>query len=164
MRLTSENFEDGDFLGPDHLLSTDFGFGCNGKNLSPQLSWSDAPSGTESFAITCYDPDAPTGSGFWHWIIVNLPADTHTLEVGAGNPEKKLLPPEALEVITDFGRPGYGGPCPPEGDNVHRYIFTVYAVGTKELPVDESTPQAMVRFMLNAHTIERKYLIGLAKR
>ena len=90
------------------------GFGCTGQNVSPSLSWSGAPAGTKSYALTMYDPDAPTGSGFWHWVVVNLPADTRELKLDAGNPKAGLLPKGALQTRTDFGAPGYGGPCPPD--------------------------------------------------
>ena len=129
MTLTSANFSDGDYLGNDHILAESYGFGCAGGNLSPQLSWSGAPEGTKSFALTCFDPDAPTGSGFWHWVVVNIPPDVTALEAGAGS-AGGTLPAGALQVRTDFGVPGYGGPCPPEGDHPHRYIFTLFAVST----------------------------------
>ena len=128
MYLTSNDFADGDYLGEVHVLSADFGFGCAGGNQSPHLAWSDVPEGTETLAVTCYDPDAPTGSGFWHWVVVNLPADTTELAAGAGSAGGSL-PDGALQVRTDFGQPGYGGPCPPQGDHPHRYLFTVHAVG-----------------------------------
>ncbi|MEM7467015.1 MAG: YbhB/YbcL family Raf kinase inhibitor-like protein [Pseudomonadota bacterium] len=162
--LTSESFGEGDYLGTDHVLSEAFGFGCSGGNLSPQLSWSNVPEGTESFAVTCYDPDAPTGSGFWHWVVANIPASVTSLDLGAGDPNSGKMPAGALEVRTDFGAPGYGGPCPPEGMHVHRYIFTVHACSLKELPVTADTSAAIVGFYLNFNTIEKASLIGLFKR
>ena len=125
--VSSKSFKDGDYLPKDFILSADFGFGCAGGNQSPHLAWSGAPSGTKSFAVTCYDPDAPTGSGFWHWLVVNIPANVTELAAGAGSAGGKL-PAGALTTRTDFGAPGYGGPCPPEGDHPHRYLFTVVAV------------------------------------
>src|SRR6516165_740766 len=116
MKLTSQSFKDGDYLAEKHILSAEFGFGCAGGNQSPQLSWSSAPEGTKSFAITCFDPDAPTGSGFWHWLIVNIPPNVTELALDAGNPKAPQLPRGALQTRTDFGTPGYGGPCPPAGD------------------------------------------------
>ena len=110
LTLVSNSFRDGETLKMDHILSADYGFGCGGANKSPQLAWSGAPEGTRSFAITCFDPDAPTGSGFWHWVVVNIPAGTTELELGAGNPKAGLLPQGALMTRTDFGVPGYGGP------------------------------------------------------
>lgn len=164
MTLTSASFNEGDLLGTDHILSEAFGFGCSGGNLSPQLSWSGAPAGTESFALTCFDPDAPTGSGFWHWVVANIPADVTSLPLGAGDPASGLMPAGALEVRTDFGKPGYGGPCPPQGANVHRYIFTLHAVGMKTLPVTADTSAAIVGFYLNFNTLEKVSLIGLYRR
>ena len=109
--VTSNSFKDGEYLPNDFILSTDFGFGCAGGNKSPHLKWSGAPAGTRSFAVTLYDPDAPTGSGFWHWLVVNIPADVSELAEGAGS-RGGNLPAGALHTRTDFGAPGYGGPCP----------------------------------------------------
>src|SRR5882757_3813078 len=92
LTLTSTSFKEGATLGMEHILSTEFGFGCSGGNKSPQLSWSGAPAGTKSFALTCFDPDAPTGSGFWHWLVVNLPSTVTELTLGAGNPKLAKLP------------------------------------------------------------------------
>ncbi|MEE9210271.1 MAG: YbhB/YbcL family Raf kinase inhibitor-like protein [Kiloniellales bacterium] len=163
MTLISADFSDGDYLGNDHILSEAYGFGCAGGNVSPQLSWSGAPDGTKSFALTCFDPDAPTGSGFWHWVVVNIPPDIASLEAGAGSPGGSL-PAGALQVRTDFGAPGYGGPCPPEGDHPHRYIFTVFAVSIEELPVTADTAAAVVGFNLNFNTLAKASLMGLYKR
>ncbi len=104
------------------------GFGCNGTNISPELRWSGAPSTTKSFAVTLYDPDAPTGSGWWHWVIVNVPPTTTFLPRNAGDPKMGLAPPGTIQIRTDFGTVGYGGPCPPQGDRPHRYVFTIFAV------------------------------------
>ena len=164
LTVRSESFNEGEMLGVDHVLSEAFGFGCTGKNLSPHLSWSDVPEGTESFAVTCFDPDAPTGSGFWHWVVANIPPSVTELPLGAGDPEAGKMPDGALEVRTDFGKPGYGGPCPPEGVNIHRYIFTVHAVGMKSLPVTADTSAAVVGFYLNFNTIEKASLIGRFRR
>lgn len=162
--LTSENFNDGDYLGPAHVLSESYGFGCAGENKSPQLSWDNVPEGTESFAVTCYDPDAPTGSGFWHWVLVNIPAAVRSLDLDAGNPDGGASPAGALEVRTDFSAPGYGGPCSPEGSHPHRYIFTVHAVGTARLAVTADTSAAVVGFMLHFNTVAKTTLMGLFKR
>ncbi|WP_428623586.1 YbhB/YbcL family Raf kinase inhibitor-like protein [Sedimenticola sp.] len=162
--LTSESFADGEMLGCKHILSETYGFGCKGDNLSPQFSWSGTPEGTQSYALTCFDPDAPTGSGFWHWVVVNIPTDVTALELGAGDPTRGTLPKGALQVRTDFGAPGYGGPCPPEGENVHRYIFTLHAVSLKELPVTADTSAAVVGFNLHFNTLEKASLIGLYRR
>ena len=161
MTLTSASFGDGDYLGMDHVLSEQFGFGCAGRNVSPQLSWANPPGGTRSFALTCFDPDAPTGSGFWHWIVVNIPPDVTSLTAGASGAG---LPAGALETRTDFGPPGYGGPCPPEGDHPHRYLFTLHAVGLDSLPVESETSGAVVGFYLHFNTLEKVSLMGLFKR
>ena len=161
--LTSESFNDGDYLANDHFLSEAYGFGCAGGNLSPQLSWSGAPEGTKSFALTCFDPDAPTGSGFWHWVVVNIPANAASLALGAGSGGGSM-PAGALQTRTDFGAPGYGGPCPPEGDHPHRYLFTLHAVGLDSLPVEADTSAAVVGFMLNFNTLAKASLMGLCKR
>lgn len=162
MQLVSNDFADGDYLAAAHILSEDYGFGCSGGNQSPHLAWSGAPEGTGSFAITCYDPDAPTGSGFWHWLAVNVPADVTELPTGAGS-SGGALPAGTLQTRTDFGAPGYGGPCPPEGDHPHRYIFTVHAVdGT--LPVEADTSAAVVGFNLHFSTLAKATLMGLYKR
>ncbi len=100
------------------------GFGCSGANVSPQLSWQNAPQGTKSFVLTVYDPDAPTGSGWWHWVVYDIPASTKELPQGAGS-GKAPLPDGAKQGRTDFGAPGFGGACPPPGDKPHRYVFTV---------------------------------------
>ncbi|MEQ8230259.1 MAG: YbhB/YbcL family Raf kinase inhibitor-like protein [Gammaproteobacteria bacterium] len=162
--LTSESFNEGEVLASQHVLSEAFGFGCKGGNLSPQLAWRGAPADTQSFAVTCFDPDAPTGCGFWHWVVANIPANVSALELGAGDPASGKMPSGALEVRTDFGQPGYGGPCPPEGANIHRYIFTVHAVGLKALPVTADTSAAIVSYYLNFNTLEKASLIGLYRR
>ncbi len=163
MKLTSNSFKDGDYLAQQHILSTDYGFGCAGGNVSPHLKWEGAPAGTKSFAVLCYDPDAPTGSGFWHWVVVNIPPNVTELELDAGNPASGLLPSGALQVRTDFGKPGYGGPCPPEG-HPDRYFFTVHAVTLDKLPVTADTSAAVVGFYLHFNTLERASLVGLYKR
>ena len=133
------------------------GFGCTGKNTSPQLQWEGAPEGTKSFAVTMYDPDAPTGSGWWHWIVVNIPAKVHQIDTGAS---RKEMPKGVIEVQNDYGNPGFGGACPPKGDKPHRYIFTVYALDVEKLPVKESTNAPIVGFQINAHTIGKASLIS----
>lgn len=127
------------------------GFGCTGENISPALEWSGAPKDTKSFAITVYDPDAPTGSGWWHWTVVNIPATVTKIEEGASN--NKKLPEGAVEGRTDYGKPGFGGACPPQGDKPHRYIFTVYALKTDKLDVNAESSGALVGFNLNANSL-----------
>lgn len=138
------------------------GFGCSGENISPELHWTHAPKGTKSFAITVYDPDAPTGSGWWHWLIVNIPADTNKIAANAS--VEKKLPKGALETTTDYGQAGFGGACPPEGDKAHRYVFTVHALDVENLPVQADTKSAVVGFMINKHTIQKASLISYYQR
>lgn len=121
------------------------GFGCEGGNSAPALSWSGAPEGTQSFALTVYDPDAPTGSGWWHWFAFNIPSDT--TEIAAGGE----LPTGSVELINDYGLSGFGGACPPPGE-VHRYIFTVYALGAT-LEIDASASNALAGYMVNANSL-----------
>ena len=163
-KVVSQSFKDGDYLAMDHMLSENYGFGCAGGNKSPQLSWGEPPEGTKSFAVTCYDPDAPTGSGFWHWVMVNIPANVPSLDLGAGDPSGGKVPNGALQTRTDFGAPGYGGPCPPEGDHPHRYLFTVFAVSQEKLPVQADTSAAVVGFYLNFNTVAKSVIMGLARR
>lgn len=162
-KITSNSFKDGDYLGQEFYLSTDFGFACAGANKSPHLAWSGAPAGTKSFAVTCLDVDAPTGSGFWHWVVCNIPATVTELPLGAGS-AGGIMPAGALQSRTDFGKPGYGGPCPPEGDHPHRYMFTVFAVGVEKLQADVETSAALIGFQLHFNTLAKADLMALAKR
>ncbi|HEX4585579.1 MAG TPA: YbhB/YbcL family Raf kinase inhibitor-like protein [Burkholderiaceae bacterium] len=127
------------------------GFGCTGDNLSPALSWTGAPAATQSFALTVYDPDAPTGSGWWHWIVYDLPPTTTSLPRGIG--QAAPLPSGAVEARNDYGARSFGGACPPPGDKPHRYIFTIYAlkVGKLDVPLDASA--ALVGYSINANQI-----------
>jgi Raf kinase inhibitor-like YbhB/YbcL family protein len=161
--VKSNSFSDGDYLKLDHVLSSEFGFGCAGSNKSPHLVWAGAPAGTKSFAVTCYDPDAPTGSGFWHWLVVNIPENVSELVLDAGNPKLFLLPQGALQTRTDYGTLGYGGPCPPPGDHPHRYLFTVFAVGVDQLQVTPDTSAAIVGFQLNFNTLSKATIMALYK-
>jgi Raf kinase inhibitor-like YbhB/YbcL family protein len=160
--VTSNSFKDGDYLAKAHILSAEFGFGSEGDNKSPHLAWSGAPAGTKSFAVTCFDPDAPTGSGFWHWLVVNIPPNVSELALDAGNPKAPKLPAGALQTRTDFGAPGYGGPAPPPG-HPHRYLFTVFAVGVDRLQATEDTSAAVIGFQLNFNTLAKAALMGLYK-
>ena len=139
----------GDMKGTFQQSQIFNGFGCSGGNTSPQLSWSGAPAGTKSFALTMYDPDAPTGSGWWHWLVVNIPASTTKLDAGASG---KNLPAGALELRTDFGKPGYGGPCPPPGPP-HRYVITISALKIEKLDLDAQSSGAMAGFMINQNKL-----------
>lgn len=130
-------------------------------NVSPHLKWSGAPEGTKSFAITCYDPDAPTGSGFWHWTVANIPADVTELETGAGSIDGAKLPSGAIQGRTDYGQACFGGAAPPEGHGPHRYIFTVFAVDTDRLDVTADNSGAVYGFNLHFHTLAKASITGI---
>ena len=137
------------------------GFGCTGKNISPALKWSGAPQGTKSFALLVHDPDAPTGgAGWWHWVVTNIPADTAELPKGAGKADGSALPKGALQTNTDFGGPGWGGPCPPVGSKPHRYNFTLHALKVEKLELPQGATAALAGFMINANSIGRATLTG----
>jgi Raf kinase inhibitor-like YbhB/YbcL family protein len=155
--LTSPDLKPGARLAEQQVFK---GFGCEGGNVSPELAWQGAPKGTRSFAVTVYDPDAPTGSGWWHWVVFNLPADASGLKKGAGDAKAGLLPAGAVQSRTDFNQAGYGGPCPPVGDKPHRYQFTVYALKTDKLPLDADAPAAMVGFYLHQNMLGKAELLG----
>ncbi|UYO46727.1 YbhB/YbcL family Raf kinase inhibitor-like protein [Rhodopseudomonas palustris] len=162
MKLTSPDIAEGATIAHEQLFNS---FGCTGANVSPALSWSDAPAGTKSFAVTMYDPDAPTGSGWWHWVVFNIPATTTSLPKGAGDIAKGLMPEGTIQGLTDFGVPGYGGPCPPPGDKPHRYQITVFAVDVEKLPNAGATAMpALVGFDLNFHTLAKTTITGLFGR
>lgn len=129
------------------------GFGCEGGNQSPELHWTAAPEETKSFAVTLYDPDAPTGSGWWHWIVYNIPASVQGLPPDAGNVNGQHLPEGAIQGLTDFGQRGFGGACPPVGSKPHRYILTVYALKVATLPISSDATAAMIGFMINKNLI-----------
>lgn len=128
------------------------GFGCAGENKSPALKWSGAPKATKAFAVTVYDPDAPTGSGWWHWMVINIPAEVTELAANAGAVGGANLPQGATPARIDFGVAGWGGVCPPAGDKPHRYIFTVYALKDKlEVPADATA--GLTGYMINGNSL-----------
>lgn len=139
--VTSENFADGDTLADAHVFD-DWGF--TGGNRSPQLSWSGAPESTTSYVVTCFDPDAPTPSGFWHWAVAGIPADVTELPEGAGDGTN--LPEGVFQLTNDTGSRGYAGAAPPEGDRPHRYIFAVHAIEGDPLAIDDSVTPAVLSF------------------
>lgn len=140
------------------------GFGCTGDNISPSLSWKNAPKGTQSFVLMAYDPDAPTGSGWWHWVVFNIPADIHHLKLNAGDLTSHLMPKGAIQSRTDFGKPGYGGACPPKGDKAHRYQFTLFALKVKSLPLDKNASAASVGFYARQNMLSKATLIATYRR
>lgn len=138
------------------------GFGCTGDDISPALTWAHPPAATQSFALTMYDPDAPTGSGWWHWVVYNIPKHVNSLAAGAGNPDGKKLPPSVAQGRNDYGAYGFGGACPPAGDKAHRYIFTIYALDVDHLELAPDASAAMLGFMIQKHklgsaTLQAKY-------
>ncbi len=150
-------------LGPREALTGEQvynGFGCSGKNQSPALVWTGVPEGTKSFAVTVYDPDAPTGSGWWHWIVYNIPANVTEIRAGAGDPSGMLLPAGAVQARNDYGAHAFGGACPPPGDDPHRYIFTVYALKTDKIDVPDDASAALIGFNINANTIGKASFIA----
>lgn len=135
------------------------GFGCNGQNISPSLIWHNAPKETKSFAITVYDPDAPTGSGWWHWVVFNIPATVTSLPSDFGNTAKAQTI-NAVQSVTDYGKAGFGGACPPKGDKPHRYMFTVHALDVDHLDLDPKASPALVGYMLGMHSLGKATLVS----
>ncbi|MBB1252088.1 YbhB/YbcL family Raf kinase inhibitor-like protein [Streptomyces alkaliterrae] len=150
--VVSDDVEDGGTLGPAQVYAA--------GNTSPHLRWAGHPEGTRSFAVTCFDPDAPTGSGFWHWTVFDIPVDVTELPTGAGSGDFTGLPAGAVQVRNDYGTADFGGAAPPPGDGPHRYVFTVYAVGEDKLGVDEGATPAAVGFNLRFKAIGRAHLIA----
>ncbi|MFD9334709.1 YbhB/YbcL family Raf kinase inhibitor-like protein [Streptomyces sp. NPDC060028] len=149
--VTSADLTPGGELGDAQALT--------GGNVSPQLRWEGFPEGTKSFAVTCFDPDAPTGSGFWHWVLFDLPVSVTELPGGAGSGEFEGLPEGAVHVRNDYGTRDFGGAAPPRGER-HRYVFTVYAVDREQLGPDADSSPAVVGFHLRFHALGRAQLIG----
>jgi Raf kinase inhibitor-like YbhB/YbcL family protein len=156
--LVSDDIREGAPLDLAHVHDS-----AGGANQSPHLRWSGQPPGTRGFVVTCFDPDAPTGSGFWHWVLVNLPADVAELPRGAGAAGAELAA-GAFHVRNDFGTPAYGGAAPPPGDRPHRYIFAVHALDTERLDVDAAVSPARVGFNLTFHTLARGRLTATYQR
>ena len=166
MSVKSAEVADGGAMAEEQVLSAEFGFGCKGGNISPSLSWSGAPSGTKSFAITNFDPDAPTGSGFWHWVVFNIPAGTTSIPKNAGDVKAKLMPEGAIQSRNDVGTDGWIGPCPPADGTSHRYIFTVFAVDEEKLQYakDHNVSPALVGFELHFHTLAKAIMTATYSR
>jgi Raf kinase inhibitor-like YbhB/YbcL family protein len=153
LTLSSPDIQEGGVLKAQQVFQ---GFGCEGGNTAPALNWSGAPEGTQSYAITAYDPDAPTGSGWWHWFAFDIPAQTTSLPAGGA------VPDGAVELDNDYGTKGFGGACPPEGE-VHRYVFTVHALGTK-LELDPTVSNALAGYMVNANSLESASITAVYTR
>lgn len=146
-QLTSSGITEGQEIGLKYRLNA---YGCAGENISPALEWSNAPIGTKSFVVTLYDPDTKSGSGWWHWVMFNIPANVSQLKQGAGSGDG--APKGAIHTRTDFGTSGFAGSCPPPG-KVHRYQYRVYALGVESLELDGNATPAMVGFMARANAI-----------
>ena len=156
--LSSPDIAEGHFMTKAHEFD---GFGCNGENISPELHWCNAPAGTKSFALTVFDPDAPTGSGFWHWIVTDIPAAATSLAKAAGTGS---LPQGCRSFTNDYGIKTFGGACPPEGHGMHRYQFTLWALPEEALPAPEGASAAVVGFMLNAMALAKATLTATYAR
>ncbi|GAA2780222.1 YbhB/YbcL family Raf kinase inhibitor-like protein [Saccharopolyspora taberi] len=150
--VTSTDVTDGGPMSPAHVND---GMGAGGQNRSPQLSWSGFPAETRSFVVTCFDPDAPIPGGFWHWALVDIPADVTELATDAGSRDGRGVPAGSFAVANDLGERAYAGAAPPPGDRPHRYYFVVHAVDTDKLGVDENASPAVVSFNLAFHTLAR---------
>ncbi len=148
--LSSPTLKPGGTLSLSEVFN---GFGCTGQNISPALQWANAPAETKSFALTVYDPDAPTGSGWWHWVVFNIPAKAQGLPSGAGNAAGEGLPGSAQQGRTDFGSLGFGGACPPPGDKPHRYIFTLYALRVEKLEIPAEATAAFIGYNIMANSL-----------
>ena len=159
--LTSEDVVQGGYMDKKQEFN---GFGCSGEDLSPHLKWSNPPIGTKSFAITAYDPDAPTGSGWWHWQVINLPSNILELSSNAGSVKQDLLPTGAEHIQNDYGTKGFGGACPPKGHGVHHYRFTVHALSIERIELPENASSALTGYMINANTIESSTIESLYKK
>ncbi len=158
--LVSPDIGQGKNIAEDQVFN---GFGCKGKNLSPALFWSGAPADTKSFAIMVHDPDAPTGSGFWHWVVYNIPAGTESIPAEAGDVKKKGMPVGSVQGRTDYGTFGYGGPCPPPG-KPHHYHFRVFALKVPKLEVPTDATAALIGFSVQANKLAEADLVGLYGR
>jgi Raf kinase inhibitor-like YbhB/YbcL family protein len=156
--LKSSDIKEGATMSEEQVFNS---FGCKGGNLSPGLRWTKGPEGTLSYALTAYDPDAPTGSGWWHWVVFNIPTNVHSLPKGFSADDASIA--GLIQSRTDFGKPGYGGPCPPPGAP-HHYIFTVYALKVKALDLDANASAAMVGFYINANKLAESKITALYSR
>ncbi|WP_338911434.1 YbhB/YbcL family Raf kinase inhibitor-like protein [Mycetohabitans rhizoxinica] len=159
-RIWSDRFLHNGFM-PKQQEYDNRSFGVDGGNVSPALQWADPPADTKSFALTVYDPDAPTGSGFWHWVLVNIPAHMRSLPDDAGKADGSLLPAGALQLRNDYGTVGFGGAAPPRGDTPHRYVFRVHALKVDALPLGTDATNAVARFMIHLNEIDSATYTGL---
>jgi len=157
LRLTSAEISAGGSIAKEQVFDES---GCNGGNISPSLNWTGAPEAARSFAVTVYDPDAPTGRGWWHWVVADIPAGATALPKNAGNAAAKLLPPGAVQSRNDFGTLGYGGPCPPPGAR-HHYVFTLFAIGADKLAgASNGGAPAALAALVQSHSLAKASLIA----
>lgn len=159
--LRSPQFSEGQRLPKAFVHSA---MGAGGDNVSPELEWDGAPEGTKSFALTMYDPDAPTGSGWWHWVVHDIPATAVSLVEGAGAVGAAKLPSGSRMARTDFGTKEYGGAAPPPGHGPHRYVFTLYALNVDKLDVDEAPSAAYIGFLIHFGKLAEAKLTAVYER
>ncbi len=159
--VTSNDLTDGQPMATPHASGI---FGAGGSDTSPHLRWEGAPEGTQSYAVTCFDPDAPTGSGFWHWVVFDIPASVTELPTGAGAQDGSGLPAGAIQTRNDANLPGYVGAGPPPGHGPHRYVFAVHALDVEKLGADANATPAFVGFSMFGHTLGRALLTATFER
>ncbi|MGB3303119.1 YbhB/YbcL family Raf kinase inhibitor-like protein [Gordonia sp. (in: high G+C Gram-positive bacteria)] len=156
--VVSSDFSEGHTLAMPHVSGI---FGAGGEDISPQLSWSGFPAETKSFVVTCFDPDAPTASGFWHWAVADIPASVTSLATGAGTPGSPDLPSGAMTLANDGSIKQYIGCAPPPGHGPHRYMFAVHAIDVESLELPESATPGFLGFNLFSRAIARGVLTGI---
>ncbi len=158
MKITSNDITEGKMISNEHVFN---GNSYDGKNVSPHIAWEDAPKGTEGFALTVYDPDAPTGSGWWHWFVANIPAEYSELKQNLGHEDMFELLDGVTQVTNDFGFHKYGGPCPPKEDKAHRYVFTIYALDTDFIDIPQDASCAKAGFMIKDHILAQAEMTAI---
>lgn len=157
MELSSPNVKNGKSLQNAQIFNS---WGCTGKNESPALKWTNVPKGTKSFAVTMYDPDAPTGSGWWHWVMIDIPADVNSLPENAGRKDSQDLPKGAIQLRNDFGYDGFGGACPPAGAKPHNYQITVYALKVPKLDIPANASPAYAGYYILANKLGKARIVA----
>jgi Raf kinase inhibitor-like YbhB/YbcL family protein len=160
-RIKSSDIKGGKLVDDKFIFN---GFGCNGQNISPQISWVNVPPRTKSFALTVFDPDAPTQSGWWHWLVLNIPVSYKELPQGFSAENNFNLKDGIIQIRNDFSSYSYGGPCPPAGDKKHRYIFTLYALAVDKIDLKENTSPALASFMINQYVLRKAIIEAIYKR